>query len=324
MSSNPVIDTNNSLYGKIVTVLGGSGFVGRHLAQELLARGARLRIASRYPKKAFSIKTLGNLGQVQFAGVDVTKPDSIAAVLAGSDAVVNLVGVFGGDIDAVQGKGAGLVAAAAKAAGVGTFVHVSAISADAGSDIDYTRTKGEGEDAVRAAFSDATIVRPSLMFGPDDRFVMMFAELISRMPALPVFAPQAKLQPVFVDDVAVAIGNALADPETHGGKTYEVAGPEVITMLAFNERIAAAQGRSRSFAELPDAVSGLIASATGWLPGAPITSDQFKILKAGNVATGALPGIADLGVTPRPLGLFLDRWMVRFRKHGRFGAKHAA
>lgn len=324
MSSSPVSDTSNALYGKIVTVLGGSGFVGRHLAQELLARGARLRIASRHPKKAFAIKPLGNLGQVQFAGVDVTKSDSLAAVLAGSDAVVNLVGAFAGNLDALQGKGAGTIAAAARAAGVGAFVHVSAIGADAGSDVDYARTKAEGEDAVRAAFPEATIVRPSLMFGPDDRFVMMFAELISRMPALPVFAPQAKLQPVFVDDVAQAIGNALAAPEVHGGKTYELAGPEVITMLAFNERIAAAQGRSRSFAELPDVVSGLIASTTGWLPGAPISSDQFKLLKAGSVAGGTLPGIAELGVTPRPLGLFLDRWMVRFRKHGRFGAKHAA
>lgn len=324
MSPSPVIDTTNSLYGKIVTVLGGGGFVGRHLAQELLARGARLRIASRHPKKAYAIKALGNLGQVQFAGVDVTKGDSLAAVLAGSDAVVNLVGAFDGNLDAVQGKGAGTIAAAALAAGAGAFVHVSAIGADAGSDVDYARTKAEGEDAVRAAFPGATIVRPSLIFGPDDRFVMMFAELISRLPALPVFAPQAKLQPVFVDDVAEAIANALAAPEAHGGRTYELAGPEIITMLEFNQRIATAQARSRSFAELPDAVSALIASATGWLPGAPISSDQFKLLKAGSVASGIVPGIADLGVAARPLGLFLDRWMTRFRKHGRFGAKHAA
>lgn len=324
MSPSPVIDTTNALYGKIVTVLGGSGFVGRHLAQELLARGARLRIASRHPKKAFAIKPLGNLGQVQLAGVDVTKADSLAAVLAGSDMVVNLVGAFAGNLDALQGKGVGQIAAAARAAGVSAFVHVSAIGADAGSDVGYARTKAEGEDAVRAAFPNATIVRPSLMFGPDDKLVTMFADLIARMPAMPVFAPQAQLQPVFVDDVAVAIANALATPGVHGGRTYEVAGPEVLTMLAFNQRIAAAQGRSRSFAELPDAVSGLIASATGWLPGAPISSDQFKLLKAGSVASGTLPGLADLGVTPRPLGLFLDRWMVRFRKHGRFGAKNAA
>jgi uncharacterized protein YbjT (DUF2867 family) len=324
MSPSPVIDTTNALYGKIVTILGGSGFVGRHVAQELLSRGARLRIASRHPKKAFSIKPLGNLGQVQFAGVDVTRAETLAPVLAGSHAVVNLVGAFAGDLDALQGKGAGVVAAAAKAAGVSAFVHVSAIGADAGSDVPYARSKGEGENAVRAAFPEAIIVRPSVMFGPDDRFVNMFANLIARLPVLPVFAPQAKLQPVFVDDVATAIGNALAAPSVHGGRTYEVAGPEVVTMLEINRRIAAAQGRSRSFAELPDSLAGLVAGATGWLPGAPISSDQLKLLSAGNVAESGAPGLAELGVTPRPLGLFLDRWMVRFRKHGRFGTKHAA
>lgn len=315
--------TTDTLSGKIVTILGGSGFVGRHLAQELLARGARLRIASRHPKKAFAIKPLGNLGQVQFAGVDVTKAESLAAVLAGSDAVVNLVGAFAGNLDALQGKGAGEIAAAAKAAGATAFVHVSAIGADAGSAVAYARTKAEGEAAVLGAFPDATIVRPSLMFGPDDNFVNMFGELISRLPALPVFAPQARLQPVFVDDVAVAIANALGSVAAQG-KTFELAGPEVITMLELNERIAKAQGRSRTFAELPDAVSGLIAATTGWLPGAPISSDQLKLLQAGSVASDSAPGLADLGVTPRPLGLFLDRWMVRFRKHGRFGTKTAS
>lgn len=314
----------DSLAGKIVTVLGGSGFVGRHLAQELLARGARLRIASRNPQKAFSIKPLGNLGQVQFARVDVTKPDSLATVLAGSDAVVNLVGTFSGDLDAVQGKGAGRIAAAAKSAGAAAFVHVSALGARAASDVRYARTKAEGEDAVRTAFPDATIVRPAIMFGPDDHFVMMFGDLMARMRVLPVFAPEARLQPVLVDDVAEAIANALADPVAHGGKIYELAGPEVLTVLELNERIAAAEGRKRSLAALPDGVSGLIATLTGWLPGAPITGDQFKLLKAGSIASGTLPGIAELGVSPRPLELFLDRWMVQFRKHGRFGTKDAS
>ncbi|PNU02783.1 complex I NDUFA9 subunit family protein [Novosphingobium guangzhouense] len=317
------MSTTESLSGKIVTILGGSGFVGRHLAQELLARGARLRIASRHPKKAFAIKPLGNLGQVQFAGVDITRADTLAAVLAGSDAVVNLVGAFAGKLDALQGQGLGDVAAAAKAAGAKAFVHVSAIGADAGSDVAYARTKAEGEAAVLAAFPEATIVRPSLMFGPDDNFVNMFGELISRLPVLPVFAPQAKLQPVFVDDVAEGIAEALSSAAAQG-KTFELAGPEVVTMQDLNQRIAKAQGRSRAFAELPDAMSGLIASTTGWLPGAPITSDQLKLLQAGSVASGSLPGLAELGVTPRPLGLFLDRWMVRFRKHGRFGSKVAS
>lgn len=316
-------DHTDSLAGKIITVLGGSGFVGKHLAQELLTRGARLRIASRHPEKAFSIKPLGTLGQVQFVPTDITKPGTLTAVLAGADAVVNLVGAFSGNLDAVQGKGVGHIAATAKAAGVGAFVHISALAADTDSKVDYARTKAEGEAAVRAAFPGATILRPSIMFGPDDHFVTMFGELIACLPVMPVFAPEAKLQPVFVDDVAEAAANALADPLAHGGKTYELAGPEVLTVLELNRRIAAAEGRARSFVALPDAVSGAIAALTGWLPGAPITGDQFKLLKAGSTASGLLPEISALGVSPRPLSLFLNRWMVRFRKHGRFGTKQA-
>lgn len=308
------------LRGKLVTVLGGSGFFGKHLVQELLARGARLRVASRHPERAFRSKTQANLGQVQFVRLDVTRPEGIAAVVAGSDAVVNLVGAFAGDLDAVQGRGAGKIAAAAKAAGVGAFVHVSAIGAKADSKIDYARTKAEGEDAVLAAFPTATILRPSILFGPDDNFVNMFARLIAMVPAMPVFAPEAKLQPLFVDDAAEAVASALANPDKHGGKTYEIAGPEVLSVLELNQRIAAAQGRERWLIELPDFVGSAIATF-GFLPGAPITSDQYALLKAGNVANGAMPGLRALGITPRPLGLFLDRWLVQYRRFGRFGAK---
>jgi len=302
-----------SLSGKVITVLGGTGYFGLHLAQELLARGARLRLASRSPRKAWRVKPLANLGQVQFVSVDVTRPAMLDAVFAGTDAVVNLVGSFSGDLDALQGRGAGAIAAAAKAAGVGTFIHVSAIGADANSPTEYGRTKGEGEAAVLGAFPEATILRPSILFGDDDNFVMMFGRLISMFPFLPVFGPNARLQPLFVDDAAQAIGNALGMPEARG-RTYELAGPEVLTMLDLNERIAAAQCRKRHFIPLPDAVSGVIAS----LPGGPISRDQLALLLAGNLANPALPGIRDLGVSPRPLALFLDRWMVRFRKAGRF------
>lgn len=310
----------DSLSGKIVTVLGGSGFVGKHLAQELLARGARLRVASRHPKKSFEVKTLGNLGQVQFAGCDVTRTDSLAAVLAGSDVVINLVGAFAGKLDALQGEGVARIAAAAKAAGASAFVHVSAIGADASSSVAYARTKAEGEKAALAEFPEATIVRPSVMFGPDDKFVMMFGDLIASAPIMPIFVPEAQLQPVFVDDVAEAIANAAADPLTHGGKTYEVAGPEVLTMRELNHRIAAAAGRKRNFLEVSGALAGLFAA----LPGTPISSDQLKLLKAGSAAAPGAPGLAELGVSARPLGLFLDRWMTQFRKHGRFGAKETA
>ena len=173
---------------------------------------------------------------------------------------------------------------------------------------------------MRAAFPTATVVRPSVMFGEDDKFVNLFAGLIAALPALPVFGPEARLQPLFVDDAAEAIANALAEPGRHGGKTYELAGPEVLTMDAIHRRIAAAQARERSFIAVPDALSGLFAA----LPGTPMSTDQWKLLKRGSVASGELPGCGELGVQPKPLGLFLDKWMTRFRKHGRFGDKRAA
>jgi NADH dehydrogenase len=259
------------------------------------------------------------LGQVQFASIDVTRPETLEPALAGADAVVNLVGAFAGDLDAVMGRGAGRVAAAAAAAGASAFVHVSAIGADAAGATAYARAKAVGEAAVLAAFPTATVLRPSVLFGSDDQFVNLFAGLVAAMPVLPVFAPEARFQPLFVDDLAEAIAHALETPATHAGKTYELGGPETISVAELNQRIAAAQGRSVLFAPLPDALSDLIATLTGWLPGAPITRQQWLLLKAGNVVSGTLPGIDALGVTPRPLGLFLDRWMVRYRKHGRFG-----
>lgn len=308
------------LAGKVIAVVGGSGFFGAHLAQELLARGARLRVASRHPERAFAIKPLGNLGSVRLMRCDITRPETLAGVVAGADAVVNLVGAFTGDLDAVQGAGAGTLAAAAKAAGAGAFVHVSAIGADAEGATAYARSKAAGEAAVLAAFPQATVLRPSVLFGSDDNFVNMFAGL-SALPVLPVFAPRAKLQPLFVDDAAEAVANALANPAAHGSKTYEIGGPEAVTMLELNARIAAAAGRKPLLVELPDAVSEGIATLTGWLPGAPISRQQWLLLKAGNVVSGQYPGMAELGAQARPMGLFLDRWLVRYRKHGRFGGK---
>lgn len=315
--------SEGDLRGKLVVLVGGSGFFGAKVAQELLTRGARLRLVCRTPKKAFRLKALANLGQIQFVRADVTDGAMLPALVAGADGVVNLVGAFKGDLDGLHVRAPAALAAAAKAAGVSAFVHISALGCDPASEVDYARTKAEGETAVRAAFPKATVLRPSILFGQDDNFIAMFARLVSNLPVLPVFGPEAKLQPVFVDDAASAVGNALADPGKHGGKTYDVAGPEVVTMGELNRRIAAAQGRKTLFADLPDAVSGAIAATTGWLPGAPITADQWKLLKAGNVA-GKGPGLKELGVAPRPLSLFLDRWMVPYRKHGRFGSKASA
>lgn len=313
-----------ALEGKLVVLVGGSGFLGTHVAQELLARGARLRIASRNPERAFKLKPLANLGQVQFARCDMTRPESLARVLAGADGVVNLVGAFAGDLDAVQGRGVGTLARLAREAGAGAFVHVSAIGANAEGETAYAVSKAAGEAAVLAAFPTATILRPSVLFGPDDKFINMFAGLIAAAPALPVFGPEAPFQPLFVDDCAAAIATALAGPGQHGGKTYELGGPEVVTMLELNQRIAKAQGRDPLFLPLPDAASAAFATLTGWLPFAPLSRDQWKMLKAGNVVAKKAKGIAALGITPRPIGLFLDRWMVRYRKHGRFGDKAKA
>lgn len=311
-----------SLDGKLVAMTGGSGFFGRHVAQALLDRGARLRIASRYPQKAFSLRPLANLGQIEFARCDIRDPASAAAAVRGADAVVNLVASFEGDLMKLICGGALNVARAAHAAGAAAMVHVSAIGADAESPAEYARAKGRSEEEVRAAFPGATILRPSLLFAEDDGFVQMLAGLIAALPILPVFAPRAQLQLLLVDDGADAVAAALGDPARHGGKTYEIAGPEPIGMMDLHERIAAAQGRDRHFIAMPDALSALFAA----LPGTPMNGDQWSLLKQGNVPSGAFPGIDKLGIQSRPLDLFLDRWMTRYRKHGRFSdpARRAA
>lgn len=313
---------SDALRGQLVVLLGGSGFLGNYVAQALLTRGARLRIASRHPERAFSLRPLANLGQIQFARCDATNRASVERTIAGADAVVNLAGSFEGDIARLMGEAPGWMAAAAREAGARAFVHVSAI-ADPGSEeapIAYGQAKREGEERVKTEFPDATILRPSVMFGKDDKFVQMFARLIAALPMLPVFGPEAKLQPVYVDDVAEAVAVALEAPKTSGGKIFELGGPEVVTMLELNRRISASQGRDRTFIPLPDSVSAFIAM----LPGPPISSDQWRMLAAGNIVSGDFPAFKQLGIEPKPLGLFLDRWMVRYRKNGRFGTKVTA
>lgn len=302
------------LENKLVVLIGGSGFVGTHVAQDLLDRGARLRVAARHPEKAVNLKPLANLGQLQCVPCDVRKKEVVEACVTGADAVVYLVGTFGKDQKALQAQGAGFAAAAAKAQGAESFVYLSSIGADANCDSGYASTKGMGEEAVKAAFPKAVIMRPSVIFGEDDNFINMFARLIASLPALPVFGPSSQLQPVCVDDVAHAIGNALCDPAKHGGKTYELAGPDRISMMDLHRRIVAGQGRQTGLIEMPDFLSAVFAA----LPLTPLNSDQWAMLKQGNVASGDFPGIEKLGVTPKPLSLFLDRWMVAYRKHGRF------
>lgn len=308
--------TSSPLSGQLVTVFGGSGYLGNYVAQSLLERGARVRLASRNPEKGHALKPLANLGQLQFARCDITKDDSVAAALAGAAYVVNLVGAFDGKLDELMGEAPGRMARAAAAGGVRAMVHLSAIGPDAHSPAAYARAKALGETRVHEGFPNATILRPSIIFGKDDNFLNLFGGMIEVLPVLPVFAPEARLQLVYADDVAEAVAVALEHPETHGGHIYELGGPEQLSMMAIHQRIAAAQGRSRHFIAMPDTMSALFAA----LPGTPMSRDQWTLLKPGSTVSGAHRTFAELGIEPKPLGLFLDKWMLRYRKHGRFGA----
>jgi len=306
---------SSPLTDRLVTVFGGSGYIGNYVAQSLLARGARLRIASRNPERSHSLKPLANLGQLQFARCDILNEESVAAALHGANYVVNLVGDFSGDLEKLMGEAPGNMARLAAANDVEAFVHISAIGPDAGSSAAYARGKALGEKKVLDAFATATILRPSIVFGKDDNFLNMFGKMIEMMPVLPVFGPSAELQLVYADDVAEAVAVALEDPAAHGGHIYELGGPEKLTMMDINQRIAEAQGRNRSFIAMPDGMSALFAS----LPLTPMSKDQWTLLKPGSTVSGDHRTFEELGITPKPLGLFLEKWMTRYRRFGRFG-----
>lgn len=304
---------------KLVTLIGGGGFIGRYVAQELLAGGARIRVVERDPRRAWFLKTQGGLGQVQFAAADVTKPETIARAVAGSDAVVYLVGTWGPNFDGIHVDGVRAAADAATATGATRFVLVSAMGANAGSPARYLASKGRGEVAALAGFPAATILRPSVVFGPEDKFLNRFAAMITSLPVVPVLHAQAKFQPVHVVDVAKAVAAAIADP-VHQGKTFELGGPEVVTMGELIRWLAQALGRDPRILELPDAIGRAIA-AVGFLPGAPITLDQWRMLQVDNMASGTLPTTTALGITSTPMESAAPAWLVRYRKAGRFGLR---
>jgi uncharacterized protein YbjT (DUF2867 family) len=301
----------NDLQNKLITVFGGSGFVGRYVVQALCAAGARVRVAVRDTRGAEHVKPLGNLGQVSLCAADVTRPATIANALVGADMAVNLVGSFD-NMDAIQRVGAANVAQAAADAGLAALVHVSAIGADVASDAHYGRSKGAGEAAVRAAFPAATILRPSIVFGREDQFINRFAGLIRMLPlAVPVIGAETKFQPVFVGDVAKAVVASLGRA---GGETLELGGPQVLSMLQLNQWIAAAIGREKLFVPVPD----LAAKALSMVPGGPLSADQYKMLGHDNVVSGT-DGLAALGIAATPMDAVADDWLTIYRKHGRFG-----
>ncbi|MEO8724204.1 MAG: complex I NDUFA9 subunit family protein [Sphingobium sp.] len=308
----------------LVTIFGGGGFLGRYVTQELLARGARVRVACRHPGDALRVKPLGGLGQMQLVSANVTKPASVMRAVAGADVVINLVGILKGDFDAVHVQGAAHVAQAAQASGAAALVHISAVGASMESASAYGRSKASGEAAVRAAFPGATIIRPSIIFGREDQFTNRFAGLIRMAPVVPVIGGETKFQPAYVLDVARAIAVAALDRAQYGGKAFELGGPQVLSMAQINSWIAQATGRDPVFVPVPDCAAGLLARLTGWMPGAPITRDQWVMLQGDNVVGEGTQGFAAFGLVPTPMAGVAEAWLVQYRKHGRFSARAKA
>ena len=304
----------------LITVFGGGGFIGRYVCENLLRRGARVLVAQRDIRTAHVVQPLAQVGQVGFREADVTQPSSIAEAVDGAAAVINLVGSFR-RMESVHADGAAAIAEAAAKAGAGAFVQVSAIGADAGSESLYGRTKAEGEKRVRSAFPKATIIRPSLVFGPDDALTNRFAGL-GRLPIVPVLAASTRFQPVYVRDLSRAIAAAALDPAAHGAKTYEIGGPEVMTMIELHRAIFALTGQSPDLVELPDFVGDLL-SRLGFLPGAPLTRDQWRMLQRDNVAAKGAPGLKAFGIEPTPLAAVGAEWLSRYRTGGRFAGRRA-
>jgi NADH dehydrogenase len=291
---------------KLVTVFGGSGFIGRYVCEQLLGSGVRVRVASRDPRAAYYIQPLGQVGQLGLVRADVTNRDSVREAVDGADAVINLVGSFS-NMAKVHAEGAGNIAQAARDAGAKALVHISAMSSDEASDAGYSRTKGQGEAAVRAAFPAATIIRPSIVFGSEDQLTNRLAAM-SRLPVLPVIAPDCRFQPVFVEDLAKAIRAAAINPSAHGGKTYEIGGPQVFTMRELTQQILAAAGRDTALADVPGPVASLI-SWFGFLPGAPLTRDQWLMLQRDNVASEGAAGLEAFGIKPTPFAAVAPEWL---------------
>ena len=304
---------------ELVTVFGGGGFIGRYVCEALFKRGVRVRVASRDPRNDYFIQPLAQVGQFGFEQADVTNLESVRHAVKGATAVVNLCGVFGRKMRAVHVDGARNVAEAAREAGADALVQISAIGADVHSPSLYGESKGEGETAVREAFPNATIIRPSLVFGPEDELTNRFAAMAS-LPFLPVIAAKRNFQPVYVRDLAKAIALAALEPETYGGNIYEIAGPQVMSMVDLHHAILELTGQKPDIVPVHDFFGDLL-SRFGWLPGAPLTRDQWLMLQRDNVPTGELPGLETFGINPTPLAAVGYEWLGRFHKGGKFAGR---
>jgi NADH dehydrogenase len=315
----------------LVTVFGGSGFLGRNVVRSLAKRDFRIRVAVRRPELAGHLQPLGRVGQIHAVQANLRYPASVEAAMRDSHVAINLVGILaeGGaqTFDAVQGKGAATVAQAANAVGA-RMVHVSALGADENSPSRYARAKAAGEKAVLAAMPAAIILRPSVVFGPEDQFSNRFAALARMSPALPLIGGGAtKMQPVYVGDVATAVADAV-DGKAKPGATYELGGPEALTMREIMEIILAVTERRRMLVSLPFGLAKFKAMFLQFAPGAlKLTPDQVELLRADNVVSDAAKAagrtLEGLGITPDSLEAVAPQYLWRFRAAGQFQKKSA-
>ena len=314
---------------KLVTIFGGSGFVGRYIARRMAKEGWRVRVATRRPNDALFVKPYGSVGQVEPVFCNIRDDASVRAVMHGADAVVNCVGTFdkGGrnSFEAVQHQGAARIARLAAELGVGQLVHISAIGADAGSDSLYAQSKAAGEAAVLAAYPRAVILRPSVIFGAEDQFFNRFAGMTRFGPVLPVVGAETKFQPVYVDDVAQA---AVAGALGRASGVYELGGPDVASFRDLMAQMLGVIQRRRLVLNLPFLVARVMAFGfdtlqaltLGLLKNGVITADQVRSLRHDNVVTAGAKGLADLGIEPTDMAAVLPEYLWRFRPSGQYAA----
>ena len=313
---------------KLVTIYGGSGFVGRYIARRMAMADWRVRVAVRNPEEALFVKTYGTVGQVEPVLCNVRDDASVASVMMGADVVVNCVGLLvesgKNTFEAVQAEAPGRIARLAAAAGA-RMVHVSAIGADEDADSDYARTKAEGEKAVLEHVPGAVILRPSIVFGPEDDFFNRFAGLSRLGPVLPIVGADTKFQPVYVDDVAAAAEKAIKDDKVSG--VFELGGPDVDTFRELMESMLQIVGRKRLILNMPFFVARLMAGGfavaqflTLGIFKAPLTLDQVKNLAVDNVVSDDARGLSDLGIEPTAMEAVLPDYLWRFRPSGQYAA----
>ena len=306
--------------GGIATVFGGSGFIGRYVVKRLAQRGYVVRVAVRDPEAAQFLKTTGTVGQIVPLKAPVTDEAGVTRAVRGAELVVNLVGILAesgaATFQAIHADGAGRVARLAAAAGVSRLVHLSSIGADPANPSRYGASKAAGEQAVRQGFPGATILRPSVIFGPEDNFFNRFAGMARMFPVMPVIAADTKLQPVFVGDVADAILAALTRPDALGG-LYELGGPRVMTMRTLLNYIMKETGHRRPTIALSPCLARVQASILERLPGQLLTRDQLKMLGRDNVVASGMPGLESLDIVATPIELIVPFYLRRFRPGGK-------